>query len=258
VARSYPLKKVGLIILLALCAGGCRGEATRATTHPKMEGRVFTVSVSEDAASAARRDGVDLHRLVARSAEKVLALLPHRGRVRIAVSADASRTIPGIGVGSSANPRTGNVSIRIDPDPPAGLRKTLETWIPGFVAHELHHSSRIRTGPGYGVTLGQALVSEGLADHFASEVFPDTPSRPCDHALTRAQERSLWLVARRVLNIPFGYDHWEWFFGAGTIPRWAGYTLGYEIVGQYLSHRRTAADAVHVDAAKVIAPFHGF
>jgi Predicted Zn-dependent protease (DUF2268) len=113
-------------------------------------------------------------------------------------------------------------------------------------------------GPGYGVTLGQALVSEGLADHFASEVFPDTPSRPCDHALTRAQERSLWLVARRVLNIPFGYDHWEWFFGAGTIPRWAGYTLGYEIVGQYLSHRRTAADAVHVDAAKVIAPFHGF
>ena len=165
---------------------------------------------------------------------------------------DAAKTIPQIGVGGFTDPRTGDVSIWIEAKPPGGLRKTLETWIPGSVAHELHHSSRIRTGPGYGNTLAQALVSEGLADHFAEEAFPKTPSQPWDHALTKAQERSLWLAGRRELNVPFGYDHPSWFFGGGDMPQWAGYTLGFIIVGRYLDHRRTASETVAVDSTRVI------
>ncbi len=35
------------------------------------------------------------------------------------------------------------------------------------------------------------------------------------------------------------YDHAGWFFGAGgTLPRWVGYSLSFELVGRYL-----AADA---------------
>ena len=190
------------------------------------------------------------------SADKAFTLLPHRGRIRIDVRVDAKQTIPEIGVGSFTD-RNGNVEIAIDVKR-GDLRPTLETWIPASVAHELHHSSRIRTGPGYGVTLGDALVSEGLADHFVFEVFPRTPSQPWDHALTTAQERALWLVARRELNIRLGYDRQQWFFGSGKIPRWAGYTLGYDIVAAYLHHHRSASDAVGVDATKVIAPFRGF
>ena len=26
------------------------------------------------------------------------------------------------------------------------------------------------------------------------------------------------------------YDHPRWFFGAGDLPNWAGYTLGYRVV----------------------------
>ena len=97
----------------------------------------------------------------------------------------------------------------------------------------------------------------GLADHFATEAFPETPAQPWDHALTSSQERSLWLDARRILNVPFGYDHPSWFFGAGNMPRWAGYTLGYDMVGRYLDHRRSASDAVAVDATDVIESFRG-
>ena len=46
----------------------------------------------------------------------------------------------------------------------------------------------IRTGPGYGITLAEALVTEGLADHFVAEAFPDTPPQPWDHALSAEQE----------------------------------------------------------------------
>src|SRR5262249_55170382 len=158
--------------VLALTATGCGGSGTRGQPRSRLEGAVFTVRVSKEAAAASRRKGVDLRELVARSAAKAFSLLPHRGRVDIDVQLDAAQAIPQIGVGGFSDPATGNVSISIDAHPPEGLRKALETWIPASVAHELDHSSRIRTGPGYGVTLAQAMVSEGLADHFAEQAFP--------------------------------------------------------------------------------------
>lgn len=184
-------------------------------------------------------------------------MLPHRGRVRIDVSLDASKTIPQIGVGSFTDPRTGNVSIWIARKPPEGLRKALDTWLPGSVAHELDHASRIRTGPGYGHTLGEALVSEGLADHFEYEAFPKTPSQPWDHALTRAQEEAVWQKARSILETPYGYDHTAWFFGGGNVPHWAGYSLGYDVVGAYLTHNHSASEAVDVGADDILAAFRG-
>jgi uncharacterized protein YjaZ len=163
------------------------------------------------------------------------------------------RTIPGIGIGGFTDPQ-GNVAIAIDPGH-TDLRRTLETWIPATVAHELHHSSRMRVGPGYGVTLGQAMVSEGLADRFAYEVFAHTPPQPWDHALTKAQEQASWLRARPLLNTR-DYGHPEWFFGAGGVPRWAGYTLGYDIVGRYLTkHHQSPSDAVTIPASKMLASF---
>jgi hypothetical protein len=181
------VRPVVLVVAVGLFAGGCGGDAR----HQTLEGTAFAVSVAADAQSAAGASGVDLRRLVTASANKALALLPHRGRVEITVRVSPERTIPGIGIGGFTGPK-GNVAIAIDPSH-TDLRHTLETWIPATVAHELHHSSRMRVGPGYGVTLGQAIVSEGLADRFAYEVFPDTPPQPWDHALTKAQEQASWL-----------------------------------------------------------------
>ena len=134
----------------------------------------------------ARTAGVNLTDLVRRSAEAARAQLADRGPVRIDVKQDLEIVIPEIGVGGYTDPRDGNVVIAIADDV---QREALETWIPATVVHELHHSSRVRTGPGYGVTLGEALVSEGLADHFVSEMFPSTPSLPWDNAFRLSGKR---------------------------------------------------------------------
>jgi hypothetical protein len=215
----------------------------------------FTVVVSDDVERVSREAGVDLEGLVAESARRAFELLPHRGRVSIYVALDASRSIPETGVGGFTDPSTGTVSIWIDGTPPGGLKAALQTWVPATLAHELHHSSRVRMGPGYGSTLAEALVTEGLADHFVSEAFPETPPQQWDNALSQDRESDVWRKAQSVLEDPDGYDHSAWFFGSGDLPRWSGYTLGYRIVDAYLGDERSASSAVDVAASTVIEPY---
>jgi hypothetical protein len=246
------MRGVALALTAVVVLAGCvRDEASREAPDP------FTLAISDDASSAAREAGVDLEGLAARSARRAFELLPHRGRIRIAIVLDADSTIPEIGVGGITHRRTGDVIVSIDGTPPGGLKAALETWVPGALAHELHHSSRIRMGPGYGITLAEALVTEGLADHFAAEVFPDTPPKPWDHALSAQQEAELWRKAQPVLEVPYGYDHRAWFFGRRDLPRWAGYTLGYRIAEAYLGDDRSASSAVRTEAGTVIEGYVG-
>jgi hypothetical protein len=241
------VRGLALVLGAALVLAGCvRDEPSPEVPDP------FTVAVSEDAATAARAASVDLEGLVVRSAREAFELLPHRGKIRIAVVLDGVWSIPEIGVGGVTHRRTGDVLISIGEAPPDGVKAALETWIPAILAHELHHSSRVRMGPGYGITLAEALVTEGLADHFAAEAFPDTPPQPWDNALSAAQEAGLWRQAEPVLKAPGGYDHRAWFFGGGDLPRWAGYTLGYRIAEAYLGDDRSASSAVGTSANAVI------
>jgi uncharacterized protein YjaZ len=137
------------------------------------------------------------------------------------------------------------------------LKKALGTWVPATLAHELHHSSRIRTGPGYGITLAEALVTEGLADHFVAEAFPRTPPQPWDNAISAEQETELWRKAQSILKVPYGYNHQAWFFGGRNLPRWAGYTLGYRIADAYLGDDHSASSAVGTVAGTVIEQYVG-
>jgi Predicted Zn-dependent protease (DUF2268) len=238
---------IALVLGVAVVLAGCvRDESAREVPDP------FEVAISEDAASASHAAGVDLEGLAVRSALRAFELLPHRGKIRIEVALDAARAIPGIGVGGFADPATGDVSVWIDEAPPGGLKAALETWVPATLAHELHHSSRIRMGPGYGITLAEALVTEGLADHFAAEAFPDTPPQPWDHALSAKQEAELWRKAQPILEVRGGYNHQAWFLGGGDLPRWAGYTLGYRIAEAYLGNDLSASSAVGTEAETVI------
>jgi uncharacterized protein YjaZ len=96
------------------------------------------------------------------------------------------------------------------------------------------------------------LVTEGLADSFALEIVRGAPTLPWDSALTIEERVSTWLPAREALWS--GYDHDRWFFGHGDLPRWAGYSLGFDAVQQYLDagQGRTAATSVAVDAHEVL------
>ncbi|WP_407261319.1 DUF2268 domain-containing putative Zn-dependent protease [Klebsiella pneumoniae] len=70
-------------------------------------------------------------------------------------------------------PEAGVIYITVDPENSAFCKNDAHSIERMFV-HELHHAVRW-TGPGYGSTLGEVLVSEGLAGHFSIELFGGEP-----------------------------------------------------------------------------------
>lgn len=126
-------------------------------------------------------------------------------------------------------PEAGVVYITVDPENSA-FCKNDEHSIECMFAHELHHSARW-AGPGYGTTLGEAVVSEGLAGHFSLELFGGKPE--------------LWESIKSEIIQPYSpqlfenwhrtdYDHNAWFFGTGDLPRWLGYSAGFNLISRYL------------------------
>lgn len=134
------------------------------------------------------------------------------------------------------------------------FRWTLDHSVPLTLAHELHHSARVVDGPGYGTTLRQAIVSEGLADVFSLEVYPDETKPPWVRALDDDEMCRWWTKAQDDFYLGRGYSHREWFFGAGNVPRWAGYRLGFELVTDYLERHpdSSAARLVHAGPDEIL------
>ncbi len=140
-------------------------------------------------------------------------------------------------------PRGDLIYLTVDTGNP-NLEDNLGEPLERVVAHELHHVMRWK-GPGYGATLGEVLVSEGLAGHFVRQLYRSEPEPwecavPTD-GLTDIAELAAanWASLR--------YDHAEWFFGRGELPRWAGYTLGYALVDAFLEKHRDTTAAVLAD-----------
>jgi hypothetical protein len=162
---------------------------------------------------AAARAGVGLRDVVRATIARARSLIPLPA-TRVSIRADPEATIPELGVGGFTDVVNGRVHISIDPefhDLPAAMR----TWLPLTLAHELDHAERVLHGPGYGRTLLGTMVSEGLADAFAGQVFPDAPAIPWDHALTPEQERAVWAYAEpRLGHRQNSGRHSLWFYCA--------------------------------------------
>lgn len=180
------------------------------------------------------------------------ALAPHLRRIEAAAAAAAERvsrhlplshvdvvlernpfaTIPHLGIGGSC-PSGHLVHVALDPTH-AGFPALLDLHLSRTLAHELHHCARWR-GPGYGRTLGETLVSEGLADHFDLQVHPDAAPYPWTQALNAAALRAALARAHPRLW-DTDYDHAYWFFNTteGGPPFHAGYALGFHLVKAYL------------------------
>ena len=109
---------------------------------------------------------------------------------------------------------------------------------------ELHHIARW-DGPGYGRSLGEVLVSEGLAGHFVSRLLGGPPdpwdvTTPPSGLAKRAMTEWAWRDLDRGL----------WFEGRGNIRKWAGYGLAHRLLAEHLSREPDleAADLVHIPA----------
>jgi hypothetical protein len=123
----------------------------------------------------------------------------------------------------------------------------LHTDLLKVLFHEFHHALRWE-GPGYGTTLGEALVSEGLAQHFLHEMM-DCPPEPFEHAVPEEVTTAYHRHALALFD-DADYDHDAWFFGSGPLPNWLGYTLGKRMVDRLLAERpgETALGLVHLEA----------
>jgi len=179
---------------------------------------------------------------VRRRCARVLESLPV---VDIVVRAEPGGAIAEIGhVGQS--PAPGVIFLTLDPTNPA-LVTHMGAAFERMVAHEVHHALRW-DGPGYGESLGEALVSEGLAGQFVRQLFQNPPE-PWERAVQNAALRDAAGRARAQWDAT-DYGHARWFYGRGDLGRWTGYALGYRLAGLWLTERpgRSAADAAREPA----------
>lgn len=167
--------------------------------------------------------------------------------IDVVVQALPGRVIPERGYVGYA-PTGAMIQLTFDPAN-SNLHACLGEVLERTVVHEFHHVMRWR-GPGYGRTLGEALVSEGLAGRFSEQLYGGAPE-PWEDALSDEDLADLAVVAAARWTTS-DYDHAQWFFGHDDFPRWAGYTLGYRLVGRYLADNpgETAARLVNASASK--------
>lgn len=96
-----------------------------------------------------------------------------------------------------------------------------EQQIKATINHELHHMARWHN-PGYGKTLGGAILSEGIATYYeelqSGWLSPWAEAAFDDETLKAALEE--WDNAT--------YNHREWFFN-GPHGKWVGYAIGYKL-----------------------------
>jgi uncharacterized protein YjaZ len=180
--------------------------------------------------------------VVRKAVRKQNAYLQHK-ECNILIFADTFGVIPEQGVGGRCN-GFDIVNIFIDPSHKSGLKHNVKTWLPSALAHELYHARRYVTHP-FGATLGQALVDEGLPAIFEEFMEPSLEV-PYAHYLTRQELVKSWEKAKKVLHNK-GYDHDDWFYGGGGIKRWTGYSLGYDIVRQFMQKKGANNPAALID-----------
>ncbi len=154
----------------------------------------------------------------------------------------AALAIPEYGIGGNS-PGPNHLYVSFDPNSDKitqdGLNETL--------FHEIHHCMRWRN-PGYGETLGEAMISEGMACLYEEEHCGKAPI----YAKISLEADQL-TKAKKLINSKT-YNHGEWFFGAKNIDRWFGYSLGYKICKDHsISTGKKASELVHISAQEILS-----
>jgi uncharacterized protein YjaZ len=159
------------------------------------------------------------------------------------------RTIPRIGM-SGVAPNTHQIYILLDPDHPK-LNEAINIHIFQTIPHEYHHTMRYRT-VGFGKNLFEALISEGLACHFAMEVCQIDPPEYCVAYTEKELDKCLDEAKRIWFQQEF--DYYDWFVGR-TKPKNIGYAMGYSLVEDYMKkHPGKKASALYATPAEKFLP----
>lgn len=151
-------------------------------------------------------------------------------------------------------PGPNQITIVLDPNRPRFKDREGKTRFSAVVTHEWHHVCRHR-GPGYGKTLGERLVSEGLALRFEEQCgfppFPEVSFWRSKANISDLTARALPLLdvlpdSNRNFNVAKAAEGRSFF--SGDI-----YDLGPVIVERFLSARNlTPSQAVDIDAQEIL------
>jgi len=144
-------------------------------------------------------------------------------------------------------------SLTVDPASPAFADAVAAGAVPRQVTHELAHCLR-SAAIGSNHNLGDALVSEGLCGHFTHQCL-GTPPEAWESGLD-ADGLATWTARAQAEAEAPRYDHQAWFLGrgAGAPPCWAGYSIGFDLVGRYLARKpgTRASDLFGLHAGRLL------
>lgn len=255
------------LIAVALLASGCN-EAPRASAarpspspseSPLKESSIKInpptagmYDISAAAKKAAREVGFDLKESARKVHTRVERFLPHTWPDIVIDARPGRRNL--IAAGGHAEPGSGFVYVEIYPEFHGDFERQLPFDFRNALVHELNHSHSILNGPGYGRTLVEAMISEGLAEAFTLQMYPKAELLS-ESVLTPEQERSLWQTARPLLHERETLEsHGRWFFGKDDLPNATGYALGLSLVQSYLKHHpdQKASDLTLMPAKKIL------
>lgn len=173
--------------------------------------------------------------------------------VNITVYYTGKDIIPGVGV-SGYTPYQDWIQLKIDPTG-SRFRELIEKRLPATIYHEMHHSARWAS-VGYGKSLDEVLVTEGLATVYQEEKWSehDVPWS----VYSDDEIKSFVEIYRKRGGEDLIYGnaaHSKWFFGSTPeIPKWFGYKLGTYVIreAKRANPGITAKDLVNTDAKEVL------
>jgi uncharacterized protein YjaZ len=166
----------------------------------------------------------------------------HAEEIEVHVIDAPDEAIPEWGLGGSTyGPHT--VVIAVDPDHTLDPVDVFST-----IVHEIHHAMRWR-GPGPGSSLGERLVTEGLAQVFESNLAGRVPM----YALGEVHPEHRAMATRHLDEDPA--NEGRWFFGSEDLPRWFGYRLAFSVVTTALAALRSDAAAMVHEPAATFGPW---
>jgi len=159
-------------------------------------------------------------------------------KVDIVCLNDKNAVIPEIGIGGYT-PSRHLVYLYIDP-----LFNIEEDEIFYTLCHEFNHARRY-DGPGFGKTLFDSMIFEGLATAFEDEISDHKAFLP---TFLRNREDTIALLAKSepsFQSTDFIYHNWFISDPNKVIPRWAGYEMGFYLVNKCIdSNNKKASDLV--------------
>ncbi|MCH2534821.1 MAG: DUF2268 domain-containing protein [Bdellovibrionales bacterium] len=134
----------------------------------------------------------------------------------------------------------------------SNIKDSIHTHIPEALAHEMHHCARLAIYSDV-KTLGENFVLEGLACQFESEICGEGKEPSFIPAEVLNTWRDYINQAAPLLDSD-DYCFNTWFLGKAPdeMPKYLGYAMGYQIVGEYLKKNKTNAAKAYDKSAKEI------